>query len=148
MLTDFGVVLIFLIIGVVFVGAGIFVSALVRPKHPTKEKLSTYESGEVPIGSPWVRFNTRFYLVALAFIIFDVELVMLFPWATVFKGLGWYAFLAMVIFVTILMLGLVYDWAKGYLEWDRPKPYIPKMEDLVIPRGGKIENEMKSGIKE
>jgi NADH-quinone oxidoreductase subunit A len=63
-----------------------------------------------------------------------VELVLLFPWATVFKGLGWYAFGAMAIFVLILVLGLVYDWAKGYLEWDRPQPYIPKLDDLVIPK--------------
>lgn len=131
MLTDYGVILIFLIIGFVFVGIGIFVSALVRPNKPNPIKLSTYESGEEPIGSPWVKFNTRFYIIALAFIIFDVEVVLLFPWAVVFKDLGWFAFWGMVVFVFILTLGLVYDWAKGYLDWDKPKPYIPKLEDLV-----------------
>ncbi len=134
MLTDFGIILLFMIIGFVFVGIGLFAAALVRPSKPNPVKSSTYESGEVPIGSPWVKFNTRFYLVALAFLIFDVELVLLFPWATVFKEQGWYAFFAMVIFVLILVLGLVYDWAKGYLEWDRPQPYIPKLDDLVIPK--------------
>jgi NADH-quinone oxidoreductase subunit A len=134
MLTDFGIILLFMIIGFVFVGIGLFAAALVRPNKPHPVKTTTYESGEVPIGSPWVKFNTRFYLVALAFLIFDVELVLLFPWATVFKGLGWYAFGAMAIFVLILVLGLVYDWAKGYLEWDRPQPYIPKLDDLVIPK--------------
>jgi NADH-quinone oxidoreductase subunit A len=134
MLSDFGVILLFLIIGFIFVGAGIFVAAIVRPSNPNIIKMSTYESGEEPIGSPWIQFNTRFYIIALAFIIFDVELVLLFPWATVFKDLGWYSFWAMTIFVVILVLGLVYDWAKGYLEWDKPEPYIPKMSDLVITR--------------
>ncbi len=131
MLTEYGVILIFLIIGFIFVGIGIFVSALIRPNKPNPIKNSTYESGEEPIGSPWVKFNTRFYIIALAFIIFDVEVVLLFPWAVVFKDLGWFAFWGMVVFVLILTLGLVYDWAKGYLDWDKPQPYIPKLEDLV-----------------
>mgnify|MGYP006291552393 FL=1 len=114
--------------------AGIIAASIVRPNHPNPVKHSTYESGEEPIGSPWIQFNTRFYIIALAFIIFDVELVLLFPWATVFKDLGWFAFIAMTIFVVILVLGLAYDWAKGYLEWDRPDPYIPKMKDLVMTR--------------
>lgn len=134
MLSDFGVILLFLIIGFLFVAAGIIAAAIVRPSKPNIIKMSTYESGEEPIGSPWIQFNTRFYIIALAFIIFDVELVLLFPWATVFKDLGWYSFWAMAIFVFILVLGLVYDWAKGYLEWDKPDPYIPKMSDLVITR--------------
>jgi NADH-quinone oxidoreductase subunit A len=134
MLTDFGVILIFFIIGAVFVAAGLIVAAIVRPSHPTPLKLSTYESGEEPIGSPWVQFNTRFYIIALAFIIFDVELVLLFPWAVVFKSLGWYAFWSMVVFVLILVLGLAYDWAKGYLDWDKPVPQIPVLKDLVITR--------------
>lgn len=136
-LTNFGIVLVFFIVGALFVAVGLFVSALVRPQNPTEEKLMTYESGEVPVGSPWVQFNNRFYLVGLAYIIFDVELVLLFPWAVVYKGLGWYSFWAMVIFVVILMLGLVYDWAKGYLEWDKPDPIIPKLEDLIIKRSTK-----------
>ncbi len=134
MLSDFGVILLFLIIGFLFVAAGLIAAAIVRPSNPNIIKMSTYESGEEPIGSPWIQFNTRFYIIALAFIIFDVELVLLFPWATVFKDLGWYSFWAMAIFVFILVLGLVYDWAKGYLEWDKPDPYIPKMSDLVITR--------------
>lgn len=134
MLTEFGVILVFIIVGAIFVAVGIFFAALVRPSNPTDEKLTTYESGEQPIGSPWIKFNTRFYMIALAFLIFEVELVMLFPWATVFKQLGWFAFWAMVIFVLILMLGLVYDWSKGYLEWDKPVPVIPRLSDLVITR--------------
>jgi NADH-quinone oxidoreductase subunit A len=134
MLTEFGIILLFIIVGFVFVAAGIIVAALIRPSRPDPVKNSTYECGEIPIGEPWIKFNTRFYVIALAFIIFDVELVMLFPWAVVYKSLGWFAFWAMVIFITILMLGLVYDWARGYLEWERPKPYIPKLSDLVVTK--------------
>lgn len=133
-LTNFGVVLTFFIFGVLVVAASLFFAALIRPKNPTKEKLMTYESGEVPIGSPWVQFNNRFYIVGLAYLIFDVELALLFPWVVVFKDLGWYSFWAMVIFLVILILGLVYDWAKGYLEWDKPNPIIPNLNDLIIKR--------------
>jgi NADH-quinone oxidoreductase subunit A len=134
MLTEFGVVLIFLIVGVLFVAAGILTAALLRPKHPNALKLSTYESGEEPIGSPWVQFNNRFYMIALAFIIFDVELVLLFPWAVVYKSMGWFAFWGMLFFVFILALGLAYDWAKGLLDWEKPIPVIPKLGDLVMTR--------------
>jgi NADH-quinone oxidoreductase subunit A len=63
-----------------------------------------------------------------------VELVLLFPWAVVFKDLGWFAFLAMLVFFAVLVVGLAYDWAKGYLEWDKPSPQTPKLEDLVLPK--------------
>lgn len=132
MLSEFGVVLIFLIVGVVFVAAGIYTSALIRPHRPNPIKLTTYESGEQPIGSPWIQFNNRFYIIALAFIIFDVELVLLFPWATVYKSLGWYAFWGMMFFVFVLALGLAYDWLKGLLDWEKPVPQIPKLSDLVM----------------
>ncbi len=133
-LTNFGVVLTFFIFGVLVVAASLFIAALIRPKNPTKEKLMTYESGEVPIGSPWGQFNNRFYIVGLAYLIFDVELALLFPWVVVFKDLGWYSFWAMVIFLVILILGLVYDWAKGYLEWDKPNPIIPNLSEMIIKR--------------
>jgi NADH-quinone oxidoreductase subunit A len=134
MLTEFGKILLFFIIGVVFVALGLVTAALVRPSNPTKEKLSTYECGEEPIGLPWVKFNVRFYVIALIFLIFEVEVVFLFPWALVFKELGWFAFLEMVAFVVILLTGLVYVWAKGDLEWDKPKPYIPNLKDLIISK--------------
>jgi len=134
MLSEFGVVLIFLIVGVLFVAAGIYTSALIRPKNPNPIKLSTYESGEQPIGSPWIQFNNRFYMIALAFIIFDVELVLLFPWAVVYKDLGWFAFWGMIFFVSVLGLGLAYDWIKGLLDWEKPQPIIPKLSDLVVTR--------------
>lgn len=143
MLTDFGIILLFFIIGVVFVGIGLLAAAIVRPSHPNPIKNSTYECGEIPIGVPWIRFNNRFYVIALAFLIFDVEVVLLFPWAVTFKELSkslsetggfMIPFVAMLIFITILILGLVYDWAKGYLDWERPKPYIPELKDLIVDK--------------
>jgi NADH-quinone oxidoreductase subunit A len=134
MITEFGIILIFFIIGFVFVAAGLAAAAVIRPSKPNPVKNSTYECGEIPVGEPWIKFNPRFYVVALVFIIFDVELVLLFPWAVVFKQLGWFAFISMAIFLVILFLGLVYDWGKGYLEWDKPKPVIPNLKDFIIKR--------------
>ena len=128
MLTEFGRVFIFLIIGVVFVAGGLITSWLLRPNRPYPSKLSTYECGETPIGDTRVRFNIRFYVVALIFLIFDVEVVFLFPWATVYKDLGWFAFVEMLVFLAILFVGYAYVWRKGDLEWDKPAPKIPKYE--------------------
>ncbi len=132
MLTDFGVILLFFIIGFVFVGIGLLISAIVRPSHPNPIKNSTYECGEEPIGIPWIKFNNRFYVIALVFLLFDVEVVFLLPWAVVFKQLGWFAFIEMIVFVIILIVGLAYVWVKGDLDWEKPKPYIPKLDDLVV----------------
>lgn len=125
MLTDFGRVFIFFIIGAIFVAGGLIVSWLLRPKRPYPGKLTTYECGEEPVGGPWVRFNVRFYIVALVFVVFEMEIVYLFPWALVFQELGMFAFIQGMIFLFILILGYAYEWAKGDLDWDRPEPYIP-----------------------
>jgi NADH-quinone oxidoreductase subunit A len=122
MLFDFANVLVFLLVGIGFVFASLLVSRLVQTIHRTPEKLINYECGEDPVGSPWVKFNIRFYMVALGFIIFDVETVFLFPWAVVFKELGLFAFVEMMIFVAILLVGLAYIWAKGDIEWAKPQP--------------------------
>ncbi len=128
MLTEFGRVLLFLIVGVIFVAGGLIASRLLRPSRPYPSKLSTYECGETPIGDTRIRFNIRFYVVALIFLIFDVEVVFLFPWATVFEDLGWFAFIEMMVFLTILFVGYAYVWRKGDLDWDKPSPKIPKYE--------------------
>lgn len=128
MLTEFGRVLIFLIVGVVFVAGGMITSWLLRPNRPYPSKRSTYECGETPIGDTRVRFNIRFYVVALIFLIFEVEVVFLFPWATVYKDLGWFAFIEMLVFLAILFVGYAYVWRKGDLEWDKPAPKIPRYE--------------------
>jgi len=122
MLSQFGIILLFFIVAVLVVGATLFVARLLRPHRPSAEKLSTYECGEEPIGDSWVKFNIRFYIVALIFLIFDVEIVFLFPWALVYQKLGMFAFLEMMIFLGILVAGYVYVWVKGDLDWDRPRP--------------------------
>ena len=136
MLTEFGRVLIFFILGGVFVAGGLITARLLRPSRPYPAKLTTYECGEEPVGSPWVKFNIRFYVVALIFVIFEVEVLFLFPWALVYQKLGLFAFIEMMIFIVILLVGLAYVWVKGDLDWDKPRPYVPKLEDLVE---GKLE---------
>ncbi len=127
MLTEFGRVFIFFLIGAIFVAGGLVFAWLIRPHRWYPNKLTTYECGEVPVGDSWVRFNIRFYVVALIFLIFDVEVVFLFPWAIVFQKLGMYAFIEMVVFLAILLVGYAYVWLKGDLDWDKPEPYRPSV---------------------
>lgn len=131
MLTDFGKILIFIILAIVFVIITLLISKLIRPNRPTFEKQKVYECGENPEGSPWVKFNIRFYVVALIFIIFDVEVVLLFPWALIYKEYGIYGFAVGLIFLLILGLGMAYEWRKGDLEWARPQPKPPKLSDIL-----------------
>ena len=124
MLLDYANVLVFMALGAVFIVFNLFVGWLVRPNNPTPEKLTTYECGEDPIGGAWIQFNIRFYVIALIYIIFSVEIVFLYPWAIVFKDLGLFAFVEMMVFVGILMVGLAYAWKKGDLDWVKPEtPY-------------------------
>ncbi len=131
MLTEFGKVLIFFLLGAMFVGVTLAVSRLVSPRRPSKEKMMTYECGEDPIGEPWVKFNIRFYVIALIFLLFDVELAFLFPWATVYADLGMFAYIAGALFVLVLFLADFYLWSKGDLEWIRPEPRIPVLENII-----------------
>lgn len=119
MLTEFGKVFAFFILAAVFVVVTIFISKLVRPHRPSKEKLTTYECGENPVGSPWIKFNIRFYVVALIFLIFDVEVVLLIPWAVIYQQFGLPCFMVGFLFIIILAIGMAYEWRKGDLEWDR-----------------------------
>ena len=126
-ITPWGEVLLFVIGGLLFVLVALLVSRLIRPNRPNPEKLTTYESGEQPTGSAWVQVSTRFYVIALIFLLFEVEIVFLFPWATIFANesliaetngaWGWFSFVEMLIFVGVLALGLAYAWAKGHLDW-------------------------------
>ena len=119
MFFNFANVLIFLIVGSVFVALNLAVSRLLQTKLFMEEKYIPYECGEDPIGDTRIKFNTRFYVIALIFLIFDVEVVFLFPWAVVFRGIGLLAFVEMLIFIAVLLVGLAYVWAKGDLEWIR-----------------------------
>ena len=122
MLFDFANVLVFMVLGAAFVGLNLLIGRFLRPSNPQARKLSTYECGEPAAGSAWVNFNVRFYIVALIFIIFEVEIAFIIPVATVFRewivrGDGLYAFVHIFIFIAVLLLGLVYAWRKGDLEW-------------------------------
>ena len=121
MLTEFGKIFIFMLVAIFFTVVAIFVAKLIRPSRPTHEKLLTYECGEDIIGSPWVKFNIRFYVVALIFLIFDVEVVLLIPWALVYQQFGIGGYLVGFIFLFLLGLGMAYEWRKGDLEWIRPE---------------------------
>ncbi len=131
MLTEFGKIFIFIILALVFVIITLFVNKLLRPDRPTFEKQKVYECGENPEGSPWIKFNIRFYVVALIFLIFDVEVVLLFPWALTYKEYGLYGFLVGIIFLLVLGLGMAYEWRKGDLEWARPTPKPPILDDIL-----------------
>jgi NAD(P)H-quinone oxidoreductase subunit 3 len=92
-------------------------SKLLRPSSRGPERRTTYESGMEPVGGAWIQFNIRYYMFALVFVIFDVETVFLYPWAVAFHTLGVLAFIEALIFIAILVVGLVYAWRKGALEW-------------------------------
>ena len=130
-LSNFATVLLFLLTAVVFLGAGLITAWLIRPNRPNEEKLTTYESGEDTVGTAWTPFNARFYVLALVFLLFEVEILFLFPWSVVFGQAelikatdGLWAKVAiteMFLFIGILLLGLAYVWAKGYLDWAKPE---------------------------
>ena len=104
------------------VAVPLVIQSLISPRNNKGgSKLRSYECGEVPEGSAWVKFNVRFYVIALIFIIFDVEVVFMFPWAVVFQELGLLAFIEMFIFLTILLVGFAYVWVKGDLDWVKMK---------------------------
>ena len=117
MYRDFGTIFIFIFMGVVLVYIPLLIQKLIAPNTPNPDKLATYECGEESEGSAWVQFNIRFYVVALIFLIFDVEVVFLFPWAVVFNDLGLLAFVEMAIFLVILLIGLAYVWKRSDLDW-------------------------------
>jgi NADH:ubiquinone oxidoreductase subunit 3 (chain A) len=111
-------------IGIMMVVAIVFgivlanINKWIGPKRPTAEKLSTYESGMEPVRTARERFSVKFYLVAMLFIVFDIEIVFMYPWAVKFKELGLFGFVEMLVFIAILLVGFVYVWRKGALKWD------------------------------
>jgi NADH-quinone oxidoreductase subunit A len=105
------------IIGFVFVAVSLFMSRMVRPSNKTKVKLSTYECAETPVGDARIHFNIQYYLIVIVFLIFDVEVLFLYPWAVQLRTLGGLGFVEMVIFIEVLIIGLAYAWRKEALEW-------------------------------
>jgi NADH-quinone oxidoreductase subunit A len=115
---DFFFVLLFIFLTAIFVFGALFASRLIAPHHPNPLKNSPYECGEKPMGSAFMQFHVGYYLLALIFLIFDVEAAFLYPWATVLRELGTLGLIEAGVFVFILLLGLIYAWKKGVLEWE------------------------------
>ncbi|MBM4169896.1 MAG: NADH-quinone oxidoreductase subunit A [Ignavibacteria bacterium] len=118
MLDNYIPIFLMIAVGVLFGIIMVKLNEWLGPKRPSEEKLTTYESGMEPVRTARERFSVKFYLVAVLFILFDIEVVFLYPWAVSFKSLGWLGFVTMTVFVVILFLGFVYVWRKGALEWD------------------------------
>jgi NADH-quinone oxidoreductase subunit A len=128
---QFGQLLLFLIGSLAFVLVTLGVARLLSPHRPNPEKNAAYECGEDPAGSSWGQFNPRFYVVALIFMLFEAELLFLFPWSVVFAGkmpadqaFLWrlHSGVSMLLFVALLAIGLAFVWVKGYLDWVKPSP--------------------------
>ncbi|MEO5365131.1 MAG: NADH-quinone oxidoreductase subunit A [Magnetococcus sp. WYHC-3] len=113
----FGVLMLLLVAVAVAVGmyGG---SYLLGVKRPYNEKRDQYECGFEPIGRPYARFDIRFYLIAILFIVFDLEAAFLYPWAVAFRDIGWIGFVEMMLFLAVLLVGYIYAWRKGALEWE------------------------------
>ncbi|MBI4381742.1 MAG: NADH-quinone oxidoreductase subunit A [candidate division NC10 bacterium] len=117
MLLSYLPILILVLLAAGFALATLFLSSALGPRRPSKDKLSTYECGIDPVGSARERFSVKFYLVAMLFIIFDIEIVFLYPWAVILNSLGLFGLVEMFFFLGILLIGLLYVWKKGGLEW-------------------------------
>ncbi len=101
------------------IGLGpLVIGYLVRPRRPYQQKLSPYESGNPPVGEPRYRFSVKFYIIAMIFVVFDIEAVFLYPWAVAFDKLGLFGFIEMMLFIFILLIGYIYVWKKGALNWE------------------------------
>jgi len=118
MLSEYFPILLFIIVGVAVGVAPMVLGKLLAPNRPDPEKLSPYECGFEAFEDARMKFDVRYYLVAILFILFDLEIAFLFPWAVVLNEIGLAGFLAMMLFLAILVVGFVYEWMKGALEWE------------------------------
>ena len=148
---EFGAVLVFALVAVGFALGGITLSRLVGPKFPGADKASTYECGERPVGTAWFNFNPRFYLVALVFVVFEVEIALTFPVVVVYRAWvdagGSYAWVALgeiLVFTVILVAGLAWAWADGDLDWVKDL----RLEVPGQPIGGKSSSPAAPGAPE
>ena len=118
MLANYVPILIFLVVGALVGILPMVLNRMLAPNHPDKEKLSPYECGFAAFENSRMKFDVRYYLVAILFIIFDLEIAFLFPWAIVLEEIGVFGFLSMMLFLGILIVGFIYEWMKGALEWE------------------------------
>ena len=117
-LSEYLSIIIFVIISLLLSIGFVFINFLAAPKNPDPEKLSTYECGFEAFSDSRIQFDVRFYLVAILFIIFDLEVAFLFPWAITLGKIGLFGFWSMIIFLAVLTIGFIYEWKKGALEWE------------------------------
>ena len=115
------VIALMVILGVLFAGASLLISKLVAPSNPTPQKLAPYECGIIPEVEPVQRFPVKFYLVAMLFVIFDIEIIFLFAWAVNFRELGWFGVASVGIFTLLVLETLGYVWKRGALDWNVPR---------------------------
>ena len=118
LLADYVPLVLFIALSIGISAALLVVPFVVAYQNPDPEKLSAYECGFNAFDDARMKFDVRFYLVAILFIIFDLEVAFLFPWAVAFKDVGWFGFTSMMIFLGVLTIGFIYEWRKGALEWD------------------------------
>lgn len=116
--TEYLPVLFFLAIATAFALGSLIIGEALRLRKPYAEKLMPYESGNLPLGEARQRFSVKFYIIAMLFVVFDVEAVFLYPWAIVFDKIGLYAFIEMVLFIAVLFVGYIYAWKKEAFVWD------------------------------
>ena len=117
-LKDYLPIILFLVIALILSAGFILINFLLSPNNPDPEKLSAYECGFEPFNDSRMEFDVRFYLVAILFIIFDLEIALLFPWAISLGAIGVFGFVSMMIFLFILTIGFIYEWKKGALDWE------------------------------
>jgi NADH:ubiquinone oxidoreductase subunit 3 (chain A) len=118
MLENYFPILVFVVIGILFGIMAITAGSILAPRKPDSEKLSPYECGFEAFEDTRMKFDVRYYLVAILFIIFDLEIAFLFPWAVVLDRVGEFGFWAMLVFLAVLVVGFIYEWKKGALEWE------------------------------
>ena len=129
-LSDYLPILLMGVVAVAFAVASLGASALLRPHRPNRPKLSAYESGNDPVRLPGgERFSVKFYVVAMLFIIFDIETIFLFPWAVTFRQLGLFGLIEMTVFIALVFVAYVYVWKKGGLDWSTAPPDLRDEED-------------------
>jgi NADH-quinone oxidoreductase subunit A len=117
-LAEYYPILLFIVVGLVFSGVLLSVGWVLGPRRPDSEKLSPYECGFEAFEDARMKFDVRYYLVAILFILFDLEIAFLFPWAVTLNEIGLFGFFSMMIFLAILVIGFIYEWKKGALEWE------------------------------
>jgi NADH-quinone oxidoreductase subunit A len=118
MLAEYFPVLLFIVVGIVFGALLLGVGWFLGPRRPDSEKLSPYECGFEAFEDARMKFDVRYYLVAILFILFDLEIAFLFPWAVSLNDIGAFGFWSMMVFLAILVIGFIYEWKKGALEWE------------------------------